>query len=105
MKEIKAYIKSHKLTEVTLALHQIEGLPGLTVTDARGFGRPRSSRSAEARLETVQDFVPCSRLEIICPDDLTETIVTTIKQAAHTGLRGDGEIVILPVERVVRIGL
>lgn len=103
MKLILAYIKQNKLAEVTLQLHRIEGLPGLTVSDARGFGLPRRGHDTEARLEEVQDFVPCVRLEIICPDELAPTVVTTIKQAAHTGLRGDGGIFVLPVEHAVRI--
>lgn len=103
MKLVLAYIKQNRLAEVTLRLHRVEGLPGLTVVDAQGFGRPRAGHDAEARLEQVQDFVPCARLELICGDELVGTVVTIIKQAAYTGLRGDGEIFVLPVERAVRI--
>lgn len=103
MKEIKAYIKRHKLSAVTLALHQIEGLTGMTVLDARGFGRGRAKDSPDRTTEELVDFISCVRLEIVCQDDLVEQVVSTIQQAAHTGLRGDGKIYVSPIELAVRI--
>lgn len=98
MKVVIAYIKSHKLPEVTMALHQIKGLTGVSVSDARGFGRQPSDQSSEAG-----DYVPIIRLEILCNDVLSETIVSTIEKAAHTGLRGDGKIYVCDVNQAVRI--
>lgn len=103
MKLILAYIKPMKLQEVTLALHRLADLPGLTISDARGFGRPRKASTLETRIEEVEDFIPCVRLEIICSDELVPSITSTIKEAAYTGLRGDGEIFVLPVEQRIRI--
>lgn len=103
MKEIKAYIKSHKLSEVTIALHKVEGLTGMSVVDVRGFGRGRAKDSPERIVEDLVDYVPCVRLEVICRDDLVERIVTTIEQTAHTGLKGDGKIYISAVDNAVRI--
>lgn len=102
MKEVRAYIKTHKLAEVTMALHHVEGFSGMTVIEARGCGRGH----AHSRHETADDAVdhaPYVRLEIICADNLVESIIEAIERHAHTGLRGDGKICVLPVEQVVRI--
>lgn len=104
MKEIKAFIKPHKLSDVTLALHRIDGLTGLTVTDARGFGRGRAKDSPHSVREDLVDFIPNVKLEVICRDNLVDEIVDTIQETAHTGLRGDGKIyVISHVEEAGRI--
>ena len=103
MKEIKAYIKPHKLAEVTLALHQIEGLTGMSVTDGRGFGR---SRGKDARYRIVEGpvaYVPHVRIEVVCHDERVDEIVSIIERTVHTGLRGDGKIYVTNVETAVRI--
>ena len=98
MKLVIAYIKSHKLPEVTMALHQVKGLTGASVSDVRGFGRQPSNQSTEAG-----DYVPIIRLEIFCSDAMSETVVNTIEKAAHTGLLGDGKIYVCDVNQAVRI--
>ncbi len=98
MKLIVAFIKPHKLQPVTLALHKVEGMTGVSVTDGRGFGR-----LPLREVEKVFDFTPHVRLEIVCEDKLTDTLLNVIKTAAHTGLRGDGRIFVSPVEMSVRI--
>lgn len=103
MKEIKAYIKPHKLSSVTLALHKVEGLTGMSVTDVRGFGRGRAKDSPDRIIEDVVGFIPCVKLEIICEDHLAEAVVSTVQQTAHTGLRGDGKIYVSAMEKAVRI--
>ena len=97
MKAVIAYIKSHKLSEITMALHQIRDLTGASVSDVRGFGRQPSNQSTEAG-----DYVPIIRLEIFCSDAMSETVVNTIEKA-HTGLRGDGKIYVCDVSQAVRI--
>jgi nitrogen regulatory protein PII len=103
MKEIKAYIKPNRLSAVTLALHQVEELSGMSVTDVRGFGRSRAKGARHRVVDDLVDYAPQVKLEIICRDDLVEKIVSVIQQAAHTGLRGDGKIYISPIEDAVRI--
>ena len=98
MKLVIAYIKSHKLPEVTIALHQIKGLTGASVSDVRGFGRQRSNQATEAG-----DYVPIIRLETFCNDALSEEVVSAIEKASHTGLRGDGKIYVCDVNQAVRI--
>ena len=103
MKHIIAYIKPHKLTEVTLALHKIEGLTGMTALDVRGFGRGRGKGEPSPLTEQLYDFVPHVKIEVFCKDELLEEIVSTIQTAAHTGLRGDGKIYITEASDAIRI--
>ncbi len=101
MKHIIAYIKPHKLTEVTMALRRIEHLSGMTVVDVKGFGRGRKN---ELTLEEqLVDFVPHVKIEIFCNDDLTNDVVRAIESTAHTGLRGDGKIYICGLQEAIRI--
>ncbi len=103
MKEVRAYIKPHKLPEVTLALHHVEGLTGMSVVDARGFGRESRSGHHETG-EDAFDFVPCVRVEIVCADELVDPIVEAIQKNAHTGLKGDGKVYVCEVQDAIRIG-
>ncbi len=100
MKQIIAYIKPHKLSPVTMALHKIEGLTGMSVIDVRGFGRGRGNPTTR---EQLYDFVPHVKIEIVCLDALVDEIVAAIQQNAHTGLRGDGKIYVAEVLDAVRI--
>ena len=102
MKEVRAYIKSHKLEDVTMAMHHIEGFPGMTVIEARGCGRGHTHGHHETAKDAV-DHAPCIRVEIICADNLVDAIVDTIARHAHTGLRGDGKICVLAVEQLIRV--
>jgi nitrogen regulatory protein P-II 1 len=103
VKEIKAYIKPHKLPQVTLALHQIEGLTGMSVLNVRGFGRGRARQAADRITDGSVDFIPQVKIEVVCRDELAEKVVSTIEKAACTGLRGDGKIYVSDVEMAVRI--
>ena len=97
MKKIEAFIKAHRLDDVSLALHRVETLGGMTMTDARGFGRGRGPK------HDPSDFHRIVRIEVFCSDELAPTVVATIEKAAHTGLRGDGKVYVIPVEDAVRI--
>ncbi len=103
MKKIKAYIKSHRLSEVTLALHKVGALPGMSVTEVKGFGRRCNSEDHKHPNDDPGDFMSISKIEIFCLDELVDTLVNTIEKAAHTGLCGDGKIYVIPVEQAVRI--
>ncbi|MFP3982787.1 MAG: P-II family nitrogen regulator [Desulfurivibrionaceae bacterium] len=97
MKMIIAFVKIERIDEVMLALHKIEGLSGCSNSDVRGFGRDRGA--AEISL----DYTPHIRLEMACREELVEPVISSIEKAAHTGLRGDGKIYVLPLENAVRI--
>ncbi len=96
MKQIIAYIKPAKLPSVTLALHKLEGLAGMSCSEVRGFGRDRIPKT-EPIVRDLVDYAPYTRIDIICEDDQVSETVWTIKQTAHTGHNGDGKIYVLDV--------
>ena len=93
MKKIEAIIKPFKLDEVKEALHEI-GLQGLTVTEAKGFGRQKGHTELYRGAEYVVDFLPKVKIELVIEEALVERAVEAIQQAAHTGRIGDGKIFI-----------
>ncbi len=101
MKYVIAYIKPHKLSEVTLALRRIENLSGMTVLEVKGFGRGRNKQASAE--EQLIDFVAHVKIEIFCNDSLLETVIQAIEKNAHTGLRGDGKIFVCDVQEAIRI--
>ncbi len=103
MKKITAYIKKHKLQKVTLALHRVEGLTGMSVTDVRGFGRGKAKNAPSRVVEDLVDYIPGVKIEIFCSDAKAGEIISVIEKAAHTGLRGDGKIYLQEVLDAVRI--
>ena len=102
MKKIEAIIKPFKLDEVKEALHEI-GLQGLTVTEAKGFGRQKGHTELYRGAEYVVDFLPKVKIEVVCEDGIAERAVEAIVEAARTGRIGDGKIFVTSVEDVVRI--
>ena len=102
MKKIEAVIKPFKLDEVKDALHEI-GLQGITVTEAKGFGRQRGHTELYRGAEYLVDFLPKVKIEIILEETQVERAVEAIQQAARTGRIGDGKIFITSVEEVIRI--
>jgi nitrogen regulatory protein P-II 1 len=102
MKKIEAIIKPFKLDEVKEALSDL-GLKGLTVTEAKGFGRQKGHTELYRGAEYVVDFLPKVKIEVILEDNMVERAVEAIQQAAHTGRIGDGKIFISPIEDAIRI--
>jgi nitrogen regulatory protein P-II 1 len=102
VKKIEAIIKPFKLDEVKEALHEV-GVSGITVTEAKGFGRQKGHTELYRGAEYVVDFLPKVKLEVVVPDDLADRTVEAIANAAQTGRIGDGKIFVFAVERAVRI--
>ncbi len=102
MKLITAIVKPFKLDEVKDAL-KAAGLPGLTVTEVRGFGRQGGHTETYRGAEYKIDFVPKVKIEVVVDDDVVDQTVDAIKAAAATGKIGDGKIWVTTVERLVRI--
>jgi nitrogen regulatory protein P-II 1 len=102
MKKIEAIIKPFKLDEVKDALHEI-GLQGITVVEAKGFGRQKGHTELYRGAEYVVDFLPKVKIEIVLEDAMVERAVEAIIAAARTGRIGDGKIFITSVEEVIRI--
>ena len=103
MKKIEAFVKPRRLDAIAQALHHVKGLSGMTVTDARGFGRGRGGSETNPTPEMIHDYIETVRIEVFCDDSLVEDVLRAIELAAHTGLRGDGKIYVIPVEESVRI--
>ena len=102
MKKIEAIIKPFKLDEVKEALQEI-GVQGITVTEAKGFGRQKGHTELYRGAEYVVDFLPKVKVEIVIPDDRVEPAVEAIQKAARTGRFGDGKIFVLNIEEAIRI--
>ncbi|MCA0902793.1 MULTISPECIES: P-II family nitrogen regulator [Qipengyuania] len=102
MKKIEAIIKPFKLDEVKEALHEI-GVSGITVTEAKGFGRQKGHTELYRGAEYVVDFLPKVKLEVIVSSDIAERTVEAIAAAAQTGRIGDGKIFVSAIESALRI--
>ena len=93
MKEIKAIIQPFMLDEALAALHEIEGLPGVTLSEVRAVGMERGRYRQIVK----------TKLEVMVSANLVERVVTALQKAAHTGNPGDGRIFVIPVEESVSI--
>jgi nitrogen regulatory protein P-II 1 len=102
MKKIEAIIKPFKLDEVKEALQEV-GLLGITVTEAKGFGRQKGHTELYRGAEYVVDFLPKVKIEIVLADELVDRAVEAIQKAARTGRIGDGKIFISTIEQAIRI--
>ena len=102
MKKIEAVIKPFKLDEVKEALHEV-GLQGITVVEAKGFGRQKGHTELYRGAEYVVDFLPKVKIEVVCEDNVLERAVEAIINSARTGRIGDGKIFVSSVEDVIRI--
>ncbi len=93
MKLIIALVRPFVIDRLIVALEDIEGFPGITISDAEGFG---------LRLRTPGDAIsplrPSKRIEIVAPDEMVEALVASVKQHAHTGRKGDGFVIVLNIE-------
>jgi nitrogen regulatory protein P-II 1 len=102
MKKIEAIIKPFKLDEVKDALQEV-GVQGITITEAKGFGRQKGHTELYRGAEYVVDFLPKIKLEVIVADNILEQTVEAIQKAAHTGKIGDGKIFIINIDQTTRI--
>ena len=102
MRKIEAIIKPFKLDEVKEGLQEV-GIQGITVTEAKGFGRQKGHTELYRGAEYVVDFLPKIKLEIAVPIELVDQVVEEIVRAAQTGKIGDGKIFITDIEQVIRI--
>jgi nitrogen regulatory protein P-II 1 len=102
MKKIEAIIKPFKLDEVKEALQEI-GLQGITVTEAKGFGRQKGHTELYRGSEYTIDFLPKVKIEVVVPNELVDKVVSAIASAAKTGSIGDGKVFVLPLGEAIRI--
>ncbi len=102
MKKIEAIIKPFKLDEVKEALQEV-GVQGITVIEAKGFGRQKGHTELYRGAEYVIDFLPKVKIEIVIPEDLLDKAVEAIQNAARTGRIGDGKIFVSGIGEAIRI--
>lgn len=102
MKKIEAIIKPFKLDEVKEALQEI-GVQGMTVLEAKGYGRQKGHSELYRGAEYVVDFLPKIKIELVVSDDLVQASLEAIQTAARTGKIGDGKIFVSDIIDVVRI--
>ena len=102
MKKIEAIIKPFKLDEVKEALQDV-GVQGITVIEARGFGRQKGHTELYRGAEYVVDFLPKVKIEIVLAESLVDRALAAIRGAAQTGRIGDGKIFVSSIEQAIRI--
>ena len=102
MKKIEAIVKPFKLGEVKDALSEI-GIEGMTVSEAKGFGRQKGHTEIYRGSEYTVDFLPKVKIEVVLADTQMDEAVKAILDSAKTGKIGDGKIFVLPVEEAIRI--
>jgi nitrogen regulatory protein PII len=102
MKLVVAIIKPFKLDDVKEALEGT-GIQGMTVLDARGFGRQKGHTEVYRGAEYQVDFLPKTRIEIACDDEQVDDVVKAIVTSAKTDSIGDGKVWVTPIEQIVRI--
>jgi len=102
VKKIEAIVKPFKLDEVKEALQEV-GLQGITVTEAKGFGRQKGHTELYRGAEYVVDFLPKTMLQIAVDDAQLDAVLEAIGSGAHSGKIGDGKIFVSDLEQVVRI--
>ena len=102
MKLVVAIVKPFKVEDVKEALQSV-GVAGLTVSEARGHGRQRGHTEVYRGAEYQIDFVPKSRIEIMVDDHQVDGVIDAIVKSARTGKIGDGKVMVLPIDEVIRI--
>jgi nitrogen regulatory protein P-II 1 len=102
VKKVEAIIKPFKLDEVKEALQEI-GIQGLSVLEAKGFGRQKGHTELYRGAEYVVDFLPKVKIELVVPDDQLDPTIEAIISAAKTGKIGDGKIFVSTIEQAIRI--
>ncbi len=103
MKEIKAIIRDFKLDAVITELKKIVGLPGITISEIKGFGKSKAKDAQDKISEGLHEFVPRIKIELVVHIDIVDEVVDTIQRIAHTGNPGDGKIFVTEVINVVKI--
>ena len=102
MKKIEAIIKPFKLDEVKEALHEV-GIQGITVIEAKGFGRQKGHTELYRGAEYVVDFLPKVKIEVVIEDSMLDAVLEAVQAAAKTGRIGDGKIFISTIDEAIRI--
>lgn len=103
MKEIKAIIRPFKLSDVITELQEIEGVPGITVSEIKRCWKGSIKDIEKKRGDGLIEYVEKLKLEMVVPDEMVDSVVSVIQKTAHTGNTGDGKIFVIPVDDVIKI--
>ena len=103
MKQIKAIVQPFMKEKVLAALWQVEGLPGITVSEVIGCGKRHTGEPDDPDAEAGHIVVPKAKLEMFVPDELLEVVIETVARVARTGQFGDGKIFVSDVVEAVKI--
>jgi nitrogen regulatory protein P-II 1 len=103
MKIIKAILQPHIVSRVVHSLHELPNFPGFTLSEARGQGKGKGVGGAFKITEDNIDYHCKTILQIVCMDDAAALIANTIREAAHTGHKGDGIIIVSQLDQIIRI--
>lgn len=102
MKKIEAIIKPFKLDDVKEALSEVD-IQGMTISEVKGHGRQKGHTEIYRGAEYVVDFIPKVKIEVVVTDDVLDTVLDKIEEAARTGKLGDGKIFVFNVEQAIRV--
>ena len=97
MKLIKAIVRPNKVDDIKDALDKLH-VSGLTVTEVRGHGRQKGHTAVYRGKEYNVSLLPKMQIEVVVADELLDSAVQAIINAARTGEIGDGRVFVLPVE-------
>jgi nitrogen regulatory protein P-II 1 len=103
MKEIKAIIRPFKLADVIAELQEIDGIPGITISEVKRCWKGSSKDIEKKKDDGLIEYVAKIKIEIVVPDEMADSVVAIIQKTAHTGNTGDGKIFVIPVDDVVKI--
>jgi nitrogen regulatory protein P-II 1 len=102
MKKIEAIIKPFKLDDVKEALSEVN-IQGMTISEVKGHGRQKGHTEIYRGAEYVVDFIPKVKIEVVVTDDVLDTVIEKIEEAAKTGKLGDGKIFVFDIEQAIRV--
>ena len=102
MKKIEAIIKPFKLDDVKQALSEVN-IQGMTISEVKGYGRQKGHTEIYRGAEYVVDFIPKVKIEVVVTEEVLDTVLTKIEEAARTGKLGDGKIFVFNVEQAIRV--
>lgn len=102
MKLLTAVVRPFVIDDIREAMERLAVL-GMTVTEAKGYGRQKGHKEVYRGAEYTVDFVPKLRVEVLIDDSLVEKAIDAVRTACLTGRIGDGKIWVTPVDTVVRV--
>ncbi len=102
MKLVKAIVRPNKVDDVKDALSRLN-VSGLTVTEVRGHGKQKGHTAIYRGKEYNVSLLPKMKIESVVADEVVDSVVKAIIEAARTGEIGDGRVFVIPVTHAYKI--